>query len=447
MSAPPTTFNSTSTRTVDPNYSVTTKDQALDLEKAFDKAFGPLRDAVPLEEPPVEPKEEPAPPAETPEPKPEETPPSETPPAETKPAETESKTPPAETPPPPTHPDDEPDEELDQLRLHPDSRPETVDAFRNARGAAKTARKASRELRDRVEAQDKRIKELEGTSRPVSDPQVQAELTQLRDFRQKHQVYDDTGYHVTYEKPVRDLFDDIIKDVITLAPDKTQAEEWEKQMRSAGPDRLDRNYWNEGVINQCSDPLHKDRIVRKVSQLLEAQEKRNAFRSQMAAEPDSYEKYRQQQASDYWGQFSSEAEDEAKKIVPTLGEWASPKDPALAKSTDERTAFEAHNKRYKEYEDLFQKALTEVATQGARGMTRVAMAAVHGEKIRRDLDTANAKITKLQADLKAAQDELNKIAGVRSKATVSSGTSTRTEGPKHRLGMTVEDAFKSHFGT
>lgn len=442
-------------RTVDPNYTITTRDQALDLEKAFDKAFGPLSDRP-------EPKTEPEPeikPAEPPagEGRAQESePPKEIEPKEAHPEHTtdtvlgsQEPSQPDGTAPTTTHPDDEPDAELDQLRLHPDSRPETVTVFKQIRGMLKTERKLAKELRERVEKSEKEATSLRGAARPVSDPEVQKELEDLRSFRTKHQIFDDTGYQQAYEAPVRTLFDDLINDIATLAPDQAKGQEWANTIKAAGPDRLDRSYWNEGVLQQCTDPLHRDRLTRKISVLLDAQDKRNHFRDQMASQPDAFDQFRQQQAADYWQGFSTEAEDEAKKIIPTLGEWAAPKDIALAKTTQERSAWETHNKAYKEFEDIFQKALTDAATQGPRGMTRIAVQAVLAEKYKRDNETLSSQLKKAQAELKDARDELNKIAGVRSKATQGSGASAAAksaEKPKGRLGQSVEDAFAQHFG-
>lgn len=448
MSSSPGVISGGIPRTVDPNYTMTSRDQALDLEKAFDKAFGPLG----AESKPAEPIE---PPAET---KPKESEPVEEP--QTKEATQSEHSPTSailgvEPPqsdgaaPSTTHPDDEPDEELDKLKLHPDSRPETIADFRLVRGMLKQEKKISRELRERIEKTEKEAAGLRTTVRPVSDPEVQKELEDLRNFRTKHQIFDDTGYQQQYEQPVRVLFDDLINDIKTLAPDQAQGEEWANTVKAAGPDRLDRAYWNEGVLQQCTDPLHRDRLTRKISVLLDAQEKRNNFRAQMASEPDAFERFRNQQAADYWQGFSTEAEDEAKKIIPTLGEWAAPKDVALAKTTQERTAWETHNKAYKEFEDIFQKALTDAATQGPRGMTRVAVQAVLAEKYKRDNESLTAQLKKAQAELRVAQDELNKIAGARSKATQGSGASAAAKSeqkPKSRLGQTVDEAFAQHFG-
>lgn len=419
---------------------LTTAEQAFDLEKAFDKAFGPLVELDPNNkepEPKLEPKES-APPA------------TEEPPVKEEPVTEPELTPEPETKvtEPLAHPDDEPDEELDKIRIHPDSRPDTIDAFRNVRGMLKGEKKISKELRERLENQEKELGTLRGAPRPVTDPDVQKELEDLRTFRTRHQVFDDTGYQVQFENPVRDIFDDIVKDVKGLSVDPAAGEDWEKQVRSAGPDRLNRDYWTEGVIDQCKDPLHKERLVRKINALLEAQGKRDEFRNKMSSEPDAYEKFRAQQAADYWQLFSVEAEDEAKKIIPSLGDWASPRDLAMAKTTQERTAAEAHNKVYKEYENIFQQAITDAATQGPRGMTRVAVKAVLAEKYKRDLDTANTRIAKLQADLKSAQDELTKISSARSRVANSSGSAgVKTETTRSRIGKSVDDAIREHFGT
>lgn len=446
-------------RTVDPNYKVTTAEQSLSLDKAFDDVFGKLSDPGP---PPAKTEGEP-PPAETKPPEPETKPPEK----ETKPPEPETKPPepetkpelkPEEKPPPATtkvetkvdaHPDDEPDPELDAIRIHPDSRPETVEQFRHLRGLVKTSNKVTKELREKVQAQERELQTSRSQVRPVNDPTVQKELEDLRGFRQKHQIFDDSTYQVQYEMPVRSTFDDIIKDVKSMASDQAAADQWEKEIRALGPDKLERGYWSDGVINQCQDPLMRDRLTRKISTLLESQEKRNQFRDKMISEPNAYDQWQQQQVVDYWKNFGEEAKDEAQKLLPHLGDWANEKDLALAKTSEERTAWENHNKTFKEYEGIFQTYLTDAATQGARGMTRVAAQATLAERYKRELATSTSTIEKLKSELKAAQDELNKIANARSRATTtSSGTVAGSkETPKRRIGASVDDAFKEHFGT
>ena len=439
MPAPRAQVNSTMSKTIDTNMSVTTPEDRTNLDAAFDKAFGPLTE---IEEEAPKPKEEEEPPKPI-----EEEPPKPTEEEPPKPKEEEPPKPKEEEP--PKHPDDEEDEELDKLRLHPDSHPHTVEAFRNARGAAKQAKKNAKELRERLETQERELSQLKTTVRPVSDPTVQQELDNLRNFQKKFQVFDDGVYHEKYEQPVHALFDDIVNDVVAFSPDKEKAEEWAKQIRAVGPDRLDQNYWSEGVINQCPDPLNKERLIKKISGLLDVKGQRDAFREKMANEPNAYQEFRTQQAADYWKDFATEAEDEAKKVIAGMGEWASPKDIALAKSAAERAAFEAHNAVYKTYEDKFKNILTDVATKGPRGQARVALMAVEGEKAKEDLKSANTRISKLQAELKDAREQLDKIAGARARVNASSGSRSGAapEPKKSKLGQSVEDAFKESFGS
>jgi hypothetical protein len=447
-------------RTVDTNMSITSAEQSLALDKAFDDAFGsmgegPKETPPPDETKPAEPETKPAP-AETKPPPAETKPPEpETKPAEPAPGAKVEAPKPVETPPgvkveatPTVHPDDEPDPELDAIRLHPDSRPETVEAFRNLRGAAKTERKLTKELREKVQAQEKELATSRSQVRPVSDPQVQTELETLRNFHQTHRIFDDSSFQSQYELPVRSIFDDIIKDVKSMASDQGAADQWEKEIRAAGPDKLDRAYWSQGVISQCDDPLQRDRLTRKISTLLEAQDKRNEFREKMVNEPNAYDAWQQAQVATYWKQFGDEAADEVKKLLPEMGDWASERDLALAKSAQERTAWESHNKTYKEYEGLFQQLLTDAATQGPRGMTRVAARATMAEHYKRELASSQTQLEKIKGELAAAQEELNKIANARSKVNASSGTSTGAKDtPRRRIGQTVDDAFKEHFGT
>jgi hypothetical protein len=429
--------------TVDPKLAVTNTEQKLALDKAFDEAFGPIDEGQKVQEP-KQPKAE------------AELPATEEHQEETLPAGEESKeeggkaeqaSAAALKPGESGHPDDEPDEEIDQYKIHPDTKPETLATFRELRGQLKLSRKQQNELRQRVQKY-----ELDQQSRqplPVSDPSVQKELEELRGFRQRNQFLDDSTYHTNYEEPVRQVFDDIINEVKRLSPDPQQAADWERQVRGAGPDTLDRKYWNEGVINQCQDPLDRDRLIRKVSGLLEAQERRNAFRQKMANEPDAYQKYQHETAAKYWEDFARDTHDEVEKHKAHLGEWATLRDPALAKNAAEKAAIEAHNKVYAEYENLFKAMITDAATQGPRGMTRVALKAVAGEKHKQDLESANKKIAKLSSELEAARGELNKIAGARSRvAQPSSGARPNGEQPppKRKASQSLDSAFKDFFG-
>jgi hypothetical protein len=441
--------------TVDPKMSVTSAESAHDLEKAFDDMFGPLSDRPkpePKEPEPKEPKEpkDSAPPATTeeepppketetePEPEPEHKAEGESTPETTK-VETRGE----------THPDDEADEELDSYALHPNSTPEVVDQFRAVRGMAKRFKKELTEARSKLDSSGKELESLKGSVRPVSDPEVQKELESLRTFRQRHEIYDDSAFQIQYEQPVRNQFDAIINEVKSMAPDKAAAEAWEAEIRKMGPDRISKQYWNEGVIGQVADPIDRDRMVRKVSTLLELQGKRNQFAAELAAQPDKYQQYQHETAADYWKDFSVQAEDEAKKLTANLGEWAMPKDPGTAKSQSERAAIEAHNKTYQDYETRFKEMLTDSATNGPRGMVRTAVLAIEGIKAKSDLDATRKELGKIKGELQKAREELNKIAGARSRVAQSTGGTGAANGNQastRKAGQSLDSAFNDFFG-
>lgn len=438
---------------VDTKLSLTTAEQAHDLDKAFDDLWGPLSDK------PSEAK------AAEPEPKPKETETSqelseskleateelplggepEKAPEAPQTAAAKEPEPKKEEP----HPDDEPDEELDTYRLHPNSTPEVVDQFRTVRGMAKRFKRELSEAKTKAQNQESELTTLRTTQRPVNDPTVQAELEQLRDFRQKHQIYDDAGFQAQFEQPIYSQFDEIINDVKAMAPDKEAAGQWEGEIRKLGPDRIGKQYWNEGVIQQVADPIDRDRMVRKVTKLLELQQHRNNFAAELAEQPDRYTQYQSQQAAAYWQDFSVQAEDEANKISKTLGDWAAPKDPNLAKSPVERQAIELHNKTYTGYLEGFKNLLTDAATGGPRGITRVAVQAVQGMKYKADLDQATGELKRIKAELQKAREELSKIAGVRSRVAQSTGGQSNGAKPTTEVGKaskSLDAAFKDFFG-
>lgn len=429
-------------KTVDPKLTMTNAEQALRLEEAFDKTFGPLSSDDTKPEPEQRPESKPTPAADSDH----EKHPPEAVETGAESAAQDLEAPPVEAAPepelPPTHPDDEADEEVDKFQLHPETRPEQLNQFREMRGKWKTDRKKVRELTEQIQKSQ--------VPRSVSDPTVQKELDDLRTFKKRHEIFDDTTYQVQFENPVHQVYDDIINDVKRLSGDPEAAASWEKDMRSAGPDRVGKEYWNDGLLDQIGNPLDKDRLVRKISTLLELQDKRNAFRTQMAEQPDAYAKFQHETAARYWDEFAKEAEDEMKKVTPALGEWSVPKDLALAKNATEKSAFEAHNAQYQKYEQMFREYISDAATQGPRGMARISAMAVYGEKRRQDLEVATKKIAKLEAELAKHKEELNKIAGARSRVSQPS-TAGQNGQPqsqvKRKAGESVDQAFKNFFGS
>jgi hypothetical protein len=437
-------------KTVDPKLSITSAEQALELEKAFDETFGPLSEPV-HEQVTREPKDRPgdrAPAGEdsdTEVAKEEALPAGEESGKEVSEGGGETDLPPeADRGVAKGHPDDEPDEEVDKFKVHPETRPETLATFRELRGALKTQRREAITLRDEIQ-------KLQATRHPLSvnDPAVQKEIDDLRQFRQRHQYIDDSGYQMSYEDPVRAAFNDVLTDIKGISNDPAQAEAWEKQMRAAGPDGVSKAYWNDGVIKQIENVFDQERVLGKVRNLLASQEKRNAFKKQMEEQPDAYEKFRVEQAASYWHNFGLEAEDEMRRITPTFGEWANPRDVKLAKNSTEKAAIEAHNKTYGEYEELFKNYITDAATSGPRGMARVSALAVRGEKHRRDLEIATKKIAKLETELAKHKEELTKIAGARSRVAQPSAAGSNgqpAQQPKRKASQSVDDAFDSFFG-
>jgi hypothetical protein len=314
---------------------------------------------------------------------------------------------------------------------------------------AKKYKKTLSEIQAKQAEAEKELTSLRTTQRPVSDPTVQKELEDLRTFRQRHQIFDDSTFQNQYEQPVRSQFNEIIAEVKAMSPDKAAAEAWEAEMRKLGPDRINKDYWNEGVIQQVANPLDRDRMIRKVSTLIDLQGKRNQFAAELAEQPDRYEQFQHEQAADYWKKFGEEAEDETKKILPNLGEWALQKDPTTAKTQAERQAIEAHNASYQKYEETFKALLTDAATQGPRGMARTAIEAVKGIKYKLDLDNTMAENKKLKAELQKAREELNKIAGVRSRVAQSTGAGPnggKSSGGQQKAGKSLDTAFKDFFG-
>jgi hypothetical protein len=439
---------------VDQKFQVTRADDKLAMDKAFDDVFGPLDDRKPPEPPPKEPALE-AKALETdrqpPKPEPETLPGTE--PADRKIVPELEPTTVAEDKKSASakHPDDDEDEELDKYQLHPAARPDIVDNFREVRGKAKAYKKQLSDIQAKLKSQETELGQLKTTVRPVSDPTVQKEIEELRSFRQRHQIWDDSTFQNQFEAPVRKQFDEIIADIKGLSPDKGQADAWEAEVRKYGPERLDKKYWNEGVIQQLADPLDRDRVVRKISTLLDLQNRRNTFAAEVAQQPDKYQQFQHEQAANYWKNFSVEAEDEANKIVPTLGEWALEKDVSQAKSQSERAAIEAHNKAYADRVEKFKAYITDAATQGPRGMTRVAIAALEGQKYKADYETAQKQMAKLQAQLAAANEELNKIASARSRPAQASGAANGAKAPDSsggtkKAGQSLTSAFDDFFG-
>jgi hypothetical protein len=82
-------------------------------------------------------------------------------------------------------------------------------------------------------------------------------------------------YQFQYEGPLQSLFNEIIQDIKAIACEGT--EQWEKEIRTAGPSRLDFDYWIEGVLDRCSHPVMREGLRQKIILLLETKAKAELF--------------------------------------------------------------------------------------------------------------------------------------------------------------------------
>lgn len=219
----------------------------------------------------------------------------------------------------------EPKDKLSEVALPPYVKPPTVDAFNKVK---QIAREEKAELEKRLAATEARIPKNGGLT-----PEVEKELTDLRNFRKAHDLTGDVEFKNTYTKPIEANTETILGKLKASGFTDEQI----TQIKGIGIDKLD---W-EPILEKLpavarraveAKLLENDNLIDKRAAALKAAEKA----------PEEFEKKRKAEADRAASEDRAAADVTAKEILDQVP-WFKAKDIPVAATAEERKTLEDHN--------------------------------------------------------------------------------------------------------
>lgn len=287
---------------------------------------------------------------------------------------------------------------------------------------AATVKGEAQTLRDEVKRRDAELdaarKALESKEIPEAIKQkLSAAEQRALDAEKRVRLLDlkqDKEFNAQYRDPIKKLHSDLLDECVKAAPDDEAIRKWADQKRGEDPDQFSERWWEEGVLNHPifeTQKLARARVERKVSELTALKADRDEKLKSFEADPERLNRYQQERAQAYWsGFYIPQATAEAERIAPTLGDWATPKDPSKAKDDGERAAFAEHNKVYKRFEESFKEhlaAINDDSENKPKSHVRVALQATKALRMEQERDEAKALAEEKEKSLLSRADELN----------------------------------------
>jgi hypothetical protein len=378
--------------------------------------------------------------------------------------------------------EEEADPELDALQPDPNSRPENRTGFQvlkaKAKGYKSQAHKTKAELesiRKEVEARDKQLeelrkapvppeiqKELEATRKRAADAEHRARLVDLENDRQFKSEYDDK---------ITAFYHEILDDCVRLKGNSPEIRQWADHLKAnVSPYKLDREWWKKGVVNAFEDEDDRSEKNEQAKQLLSLMKVREKKLEEFKKDPDKLQKYNQERYQTYWNDIyiprvKQHALDTAPKI---LGGWGVQKDPAQAKTDEEKAEVVEHNKTYQVLYDAMQDVISKIndpSETRPQSHAVVALQAVKAIKLQQDVErltkelegksttlktteeTMKAELEASKAEVERLQGELDKVTKARSAVAKGGNAPNKPpgKGMTAKLNQSSHDAINEFF--
>ena len=270
-------------------------------------------------------------------------------------------------------------------------------------------------------------------------PEQKADYEHAASVRRKFDFASDPEFQQKFYAPVRQQFESILDETVQALPDKQAASAWAKYIaENYQPDQLDKNWWKHSVIDKVPDEMDREALRSSVSKLLGLQRERDTEvvrRTNSASAFDNWTKERELNRAQ-WTQkeVMEEIGIQEQKIKDILK-----KDPAQAKTKEEREAIETHNERFDKLNGHFQETMKDLTFNGPRAMVRAAVLATKAEYMEGEFKKLEQELKTIKAERDQFRTELDKIAGVRRKLSSTSGTPPASASKKNGEGLSVKN--------
>ena len=381
--------------TIPPGVSITNDPKdAADTGAALDALFKPLEEAAATPPAPVVSTPE-TPPATTPKP-------SDGASAATPAASTPPSTPPVTPPAPVTTPEPTKDE-FDAVQLPPHTKSEVAQSFDTLKKTSRERVAAAIKERDELTA---KLKELE--TRPAVDPKLEAELKELREFRQRMDVEADPTFKEYVEEAKANE-----ESIWSKLKEAGASDDVLKKMKEIGTKELD---WE--VVLEKLPPVARRYIENKLAVNEDLHDQRARALENAKKNASEFLADREKQSTQSELAHYAKAEEHFNKVAVQLP-WFKLQKPDATSTPEQKAAIEAENKFYLQTQDQVTKMLKDpspemrsIAALGYAQMLRLQaeIPALQAE-FEAEKKGLSDEITKLKAQLQEKEDFIARVKG------------------------------------
>lgn len=348
---------------------------------------------------------------------------------------------------------------IESVKLRSDASPKTAESFALVKKHASEAITRATALETQLkEAQDK-VKFLEGNQ---FTPELKQQLEQLQQFQQTFGIDQDPQFNAE--------FDQAIKAGETQALDMLGSKNWRILPDSAvkyisehggvsqfrysqdpmppqfknddGSQMTHQGYWDKYVAPNLTG-TRQEELTDILSEIRSIQRNKNARLNEVKSNREQFIKEATERQTKMQQEWTSRAEAHAKKVLEGFGPEAQAKQVPDKASPEEKAAIEAHNARLLAA-DKEAKQLSQTIFQSPEVFIEAILHAVRSKAMDAILKEKVARITDLETQLKAKDDELT---GIKRSATLTHKVvpvGNKAEKAKPPANQTAGQAMEGH---
>ena len=311
------------------------------------------------------------------------------------------------------------DDDIDRLALTKKHSPEALEDFKQLKNIIKAER-------SRVKAEAERASKLEkdlAEARQNSwTPEAKADYEHAAAVRRKFDFANDPEFKAKFQAPITQTYHGILNEAVGMLPDRNAAAAWARYIaENYVPEQLDKNWWNHSVLGKIPDEMDRDLLRIKVNRLREMQQERDTEVERRSNDKSAFDNWHKEKAErdEKWtrSEVMAEIGIQEQKIKEILK-----KDPAEAKTREEREAIEKHNERFEKLNGHFQEVMKDLTFNGPRAMVRAAVQATKAEYVEGEYKNMEKELKAVQKERDQLKSELDKISGARRKISHTTGT-------------------------
>ena len=336
---------------------------------------------------------------------------------------------------PSTESSDVSDEEIDKWDLDEDpNNPKIKKQFSDIKALWHQDRARAKAESDRAAKLERELAEARQNS---WTPEQKADYENAVSVRRKFDFASDPDFQARFVQPVHNTFHAVLNEAVDALPDRAAAQAWAKYIaENYAPEALDKQWWNHSVIDKIPDEMDRAAVRQSVTNLLKMQKERDQEVHRRSSDRSAYDnwiKERDESRAQYTQkEVMAEIGIQEQKIKEILR-----KDPAEAKTKEEREAIEKHNERFEKLNGHFQETMKDLSFNGPRAMVRAAVMATKAEYMEGEYQKMETELKSIRAERDQFKAELDRIQGARRKISHTSGTPPASSQKKNGDGLSL----------